>query len=101
MASGFNISAAWAAVIVAIAVPGCGGLWFFASSQARTETTVQMLDTRTAKMEARLDSIADKLDVHDLRAGKVAEATNLSPAFAALPPEHPHPAPLIGAKAWP
>jgi len=104
MATGFHISAAWAGVVVAAVIPGCTGLWYFASSQAKTETTVQMLDTRTAKMEQRIDAIAIKLNVPQPAAAPIpydiGRATPANSPLASLPPAHQH-QPNVGAKAWP
>lgn len=106
MASGFNISAAWAGVVVATVIPGCTGLWYFASSQAKTETTVQMLDTRTAKMEQRIDAIATKLNVPQPAVATIpfaigsASATPANAPLASAPSEHQQ-QPNVGAKAWP
>ena len=63
MSEKFQIGPGWAAVIVAIIIPTLGGIWYFATSQARTETTVGALDKRTEKIEAKLDAIAEKLQV--------------------------------------
>lgn len=63
MSEKFQLGPGWAAVIVAVAIPTAGGIWYFAGSQAKTETTVAALDKRTEKMEAKLDAIAVKLQV--------------------------------------
>lgn len=63
MSEKLQIGPAWAAVLVAVIIPTLGGVWYFASSQARTETTVSTLDKRTEKIEAKLDAIALHLQV--------------------------------------
>lgn len=106
MATGFHISAAWAGVVVAAVIPGCTGIWYFASSQAKTETTVQMLDQRTAKMEARIDAIAVKLNVPQAQSQPIpfgVGAASATPANAPLAgvPHEPHTMPRIGTGAFP
>lgn len=101
-----RITAAWAAVLVAIFLPAMTGIWFFASSQARTETTVQMLDARTSKMEARIDAIATKLNVPQPAAPPIpysvgrAGVTPANSPLAGIPSDR-NPSPAVGAKAWP
>lgn len=59
----FSITAGWAAVIVAVAVPSLAGFWYIASSQAKAETTINQLDKRTEKVEANVYRIAVALRV--------------------------------------
>lgn len=63
MSERFHIGPGWGAVIVTLFLATVSGVWYFATSQSRTETTVAALDKRTEKMEAKLDSIAIKLQV--------------------------------------
>ena len=73
MSEKLQIGPAWAAVLVAVIIPTLGGVWYFASSQARTETTVSTLDKRTEKIEAKLDAIAIRL--------QVAEPSKMAPSI--------------------
>lgn len=104
----FHIGPGWAAVLVALAVPLVGFVWYAGSASARTETKVEALDKRTEKIETQLYAIAIAVNAKPVVGCKTTEKSTIeafSGAFGdvvlATPKTKPQPLPNVGAKGWP
>ena len=104
----FHIGPGWAAVLVALAVPLVGFIWYAGSASARTETKVEALDKRTEKIEGQLYAIAIAVNAKPVVGCKTSDKPvieSVSGSFgdvvAATPKPKTQPMPNIGAKGWP